>query len=82
VGFLGIDAYFPLLDGSGILVGMVEPGRPGRPTIDSDQYTHEQVIPTQVFAGTSPDSANSQFVMGDIGQHALHVAGVIKAARR
>jgi hypothetical protein len=79
VGPLGINANIPLLDGTGIRIGMVEAGRPGRPGIDSDDYTHEQVIPFQVFAGTSPDGMDSQFVMGIRGQHALHVASVMKA---
>jgi hypothetical protein len=79
IGELGIRSQGLGLDGGGILIGYVELGRPGKPDKDDPIYVHEQTVPTQVYAGTMVDSANSIFVQGDNGRHATAVAGVMIA---
>jgi hypothetical protein len=61
---LGIRSSGLNLDGTGVLIGQVEGGRPGDPDKDLSDYFHEQTNPTQVYAGTSVDSANSVWVQG------------------
>jgi hypothetical protein len=73
----GINAQVTGLDGLGTVIGMVERGRPGKPGKDNDDYYHSQVNPTQVYAGTGIDGANSAFVMGEDGEHAVSVAGIM-----
>ncbi len=79
-GFLGANAAATGLDGSGVVIGMVEPGRPGDPDKDLPANYHSQVNPVQVYSGTSIDGANSQFTQGGNGQHAIEVAGVMIAS--
>jgi len=81
-GFLGANAAATGLDGNGVVIGMVEPGRPGDPDKDLPENYHSQVNPTQVYSGTSIDGANSQFTQGDDGLHAIEVAGVMIASNR
>lgn len=77
IGILGINARTTTLDGTGVSIGMVELGRPGKPGKDSATYVHDQVNPTQVYAGTAIDGANSFYVTDSvIGPHATAVAGV------
>jgi len=78
-GFLGINSAATGLDGTGIVIGMVEPGRPGDPDKDLPANVHSQVNPVQVYSGTSIDGANSQFTQGANGDHAVRVAGVMIA---
>ncbi len=80
IDILGANARGTGLNGSGVVIGMVEKGRPGDPDKDLPANYHSQVNPTQVYAGSSVDTANSQFVAGDNGQHAIEVAGVIIAS--
>jgi len=78
-GFLGINSAATGLDGTGIVIGMVEPGRPGDPDKDLPENVHSQVNPVQVYSGTNIDGANSQFTQGENGDHAVEVAGVMIA---
>jgi subtilisin family serine protease len=80
VDFLGINAVATGLNGFGTVIGQIEFARPGKPGFDAPQYVHDQVNPTQVYASTNTDFANSPFVMHDIDRdpdHALSVAGVM-----
>jgi hypothetical protein len=79
IGPLGINSQGLGLTGEGVLIGQVELGRPGKPGKDMPIWVHSQVIPTEVYAGNSIDGANSSFVMGDEGEHATEVAGVMIA---
>ncbi len=78
-GFLGINSAATGLDGTGVVIGMVEQGRPGDPDKDLPANYHSQVNPAEVYNDTSIDGANSQFTQGLIGDHALEVAGVMIA---
>jgi hypothetical protein len=59
IGPDGIRSSLLDLTGAGVAIAQVEAGRPG---IDSDDYTHEQAIPFQFFAGTNFDGIDSQFI--------------------
>ncbi|MGL4514843.1 MAG: S8 family serine peptidase [Lacipirellulaceae bacterium] len=63
------------LNGAGIAIGQVEPGRPGRAGTDAAAFRHDDVVPTAVFRyNLSPEVADAT---GDVGEHALRVAGVM-----
>jgi len=80
VDILGINARTTTLDGTGVTIGMVELNRPGKPGKDSAAFVHDQVNPTQVYAGIAIDTANSSYVTdSEGGPHATAVAGVMIA---
>jgi len=75
-GPAGINSFTTGLDGSGVVIGMSETGRSGKSDKDTDATLHhDQVTPTQVYLGSSVDSANSFTITG----HATRVAGVMIA---
>lgn len=78
IGPDGVNSKGLELTGSGIAIGQVELGRPGLPGKDMAKYVHPQVQPTDVYSGTSVDSANSVLVTDPgWGVHATQVAGVM-----
>ncbi|BBO31566.1 S8 family serine peptidase [Lacipirellula parvula] len=79
IGPDGIKSKATGLTGAGVLIGQVEPGRPGQPGVDNGMYTHAQTQPFAVYAGNGSDSPNSALVQGAIGAHATEVAGVMIA---
>ena len=79
IGPDGIKSKATGLTGAGVLIGQVEPGRPGQPSVDDDMYTHEQTQPFAVYAGNGLDNPDSGLVQGAIGAHATEVAGVMIA---
>jgi hypothetical protein len=92
VGPNGINSAVLGLTGAGVPIGQVETGRPGMPMrlgmpFDDPMWVHNQVQPTEVYAGTVVDTANSGFVTWTEetpvedrhGLHATEVAGVLIA---
>ena len=71
IGPDGIKSKATGLTGSGVAIGQIEPGRPGKPMYDDNARVHQQVVPTQVYSATGVDPANSALVMEQIGIHAL-----------
>lgn len=79
IGPEGIRSNLLGLSGAGVVIGQVEPGRPGKPNFDMPQWVHSQMTPFAVYAGNSTDGPNSALVQGTIGAHATEVAGVLIA---
>ena len=79
IGPGGINAAIlqgPLtLDGTGIFIGQMETGRPGKNPPDTAAEVHPNVTPAAVYRFTStPDPTDAQ---GLIGEHAQQTAGVL-----
>jgi hypothetical protein len=74
---LGINSAITGLDGSGVLIGQVEPARSGKDGYDNDDNSASNTAPAGVYFQTSggmdpPNSSN-------IGEHATVVAGIMIA---
>ncbi|MEN0109548.1 MAG: S8 family serine peptidase [Planctomycetota bacterium] len=77
VGPDGINAFVPGLDGTGVVIGMVEPRRPGKPGFDDPSLVHTAVDLAAVFKILGPATAN-QDIEDSLGfDHANRVAGIL-----
>jgi len=69
-----------ILDGSGIGIGQVEPGRPSKMDVDTPNDLHDSVKPTAVFRQdgmpTAADLIDTNPSGIDFFDHAMQVAGV------
>ncbi len=65
------------LTGSGVRIGNVERGRPGKPGYDSPTDSHPAVVPGALYRGCGLPTPNEDTQTG--GGHATNVAGVMIA---
>lgn len=68
----GINSAVLGLSGTGVAIGMVDQLRPGLPSFDNAEHSHDQVRPRAVFVRDSAATANS-----DAGGRATQIAGVV-----
>ena len=63
-----------VLTGKGVLIGQVEPGRPGMFPLDRYTYWNPDVVPAGVFLNDGAATAGK-----NVNNHAVEVAGVLIA---